>query len=251
MRSRLYKYLFLLFLGVTSLVLNACILDPFGDPPGAVTPDTTIPSTLQVTVNINEDQNASDAKSKVTLQFKTNEIKEDNYVIFTHGERVNCNGIMIALGDSPIYWVRINIPPVYTCSYLWNGVYYRIFSEPSRDKLKPELITPVGDNPSYEVRYHPDEPDRRCPIQVVASDSLQNINGLPVPDNQNIYVGPDVRSLRGTGSLVMTRTCVPRLNVNNPDDNHRVFNRVSLTYTSTATLSVTWFPPSTPVQSNS
>jgi hypothetical protein len=251
MRSRLYKHLFLLFLGVTSLVLNACILDPFGDPLSAVTPDTTIPSTLQVTVNINEDQNASDAKSQVTLQFKTNEIKEDNYVIFTHGERVNCNDRMIALGNSSRYSVRIDIPPVYTCSYRWNGMDYTIFNETSRDKLKPELKTPVGDNPNFKVWYYPDRPNLICPIQVVASDSLQNINGLPVPDNQNIYVGPDVRSLRGTGSLVMTRTCVPRLNVNNPDDNHRVFNRVSLTYTSTATLSVTWFPPSTPVQSNS
>src|SRR5207247_4575932 len=73
MRSTRFRYSIVLLLWLVPIVLNACASGS-SDPP--VTPDTTIPSTLQVTASIAEDQDASDGahgKSVITLGFSTNE----------------------------------------------------------------------------------------------------------------------------------------------------------------------------------
>ena len=97
MRSRQFIFSILIFLGLVPIILYARSAGA-ADPP--VTPDTTIPSTLQVKVTIAEDQDASDGvkgKSVITLGFSTNEIAETNTVIFTHGEWISCNGSKITL----------------------------------------------------------------------------------------------------------------------------------------------------------
>ncbi len=259
MRSTLFKYSILLYLGL-AFILNACAPGDPGDPP--VTPDTTNPSTLKVTVTINEDQNASDGKSVVTLSFRTNEIQEDNSVIFTHGERVNCNGHPMALGNAVNYSVRMNIPPVYACDYhLNNNKPALIFSVPKRSHLSPALHVPVGNSP-FIVTYNPDSVERRCALQGVASDAANNISGSSVASDGRTYTGVDVSSLNGAGNLMMIRTCMcPPSNKNldsgyhcplshgNTGDNKTVFDSINITYKSTATLYVTWVPPNTPTTS--
>ncbi len=258
MRSTLFRYSILLFLGL-AFILNACAPGDPGDPP--VTPDTTVPPTLKVTVKINEDQDASDGKSVVTLSFSSNEIKEDNSVIFTHGESVNCNGITIDLGSAASYSVRMIIPPEYTCDYhLNNKKPALIFSVPKRSHLSPVLHLSVGNNP-FIVTYNPDSVERRCPLQGVASDAANNISGPSVPSDGKTYTGVDVSSLSGLGILVMTRTCVPPQynydNHNKADDGCQcngsplTFDKLTLTYISTASDEVTWVPPNTPTISTS
>ncbi len=254
MRSTLFRYSILLLLGL-AFIINACGFDTPGDPP--VTPDTTIPSTLKVTVTITEDQEASDVKSVVTLSFSTNEIKEDNTVIFTHGESVNCNGITIDLGSAVSYSVRMNIPPVYTCDYhLNNNKPALIFSVPKRSRLSPVLHEPVGDNPNFKVTYNPDKNASDCQVKVDAIAGTSTISGDTVPENGNIYTGPDVRALSGSGNIMMTRTCVPPQynydHQNKANDGCQcngpppsTFDKINLTYTSTATYEVTWTPPNT------
>src|SRR5260370_16174504 len=49
------------------------------------------PSTLSVTMTINEDQTASDGKGSVRLQFSSIDVGSNNCVDFSHGETVTCN----------------------------------------------------------------------------------------------------------------------------------------------------------------
>ena len=247
MRSTLFRYSILLFLGL-AFILNACVPGDPGDPP--VTPDTTIPSTLKVIVTITEDQDATDGKSVVTLSFSTNEIKEDNSVIFTHRESINCNGHPIDLGSAVSYSVRMIIPPVYTCDYHLNNKSYLIFSVPKRSRLLPVLHVPVGDNPNFKVSYNPDKNAPDCTVRVDASVGASTISGDTVPENGNIYTGPDVRALSGSGNVVMTRICRPPKYIydhhNAGNDNSSIFDSLDTTYKSTASYEVTWTPPNTP-----
>lgn len=241
LRSSLSKYSLLLFLGLICLTVNACVLDAPLDPPSPVTPDTTFPSTLQVTVNIDDNQNASDGKSLVTLQFKTNEIHEDNYVIFTHGEKVNCNNHLVTLNDAVSYPIPMNKPRRYWCKYLWNSRSFPIIAVRARTRLEPKLTMPVINN-YLKISYTSDEDPHDCQIQVVASDALASVSNGYVPDQGKFYNGPDVSSLNGPGNLVMTRTCKFPLMDSNNLDNNPDFNIVNITYTSTAALVVKWSP---------
>ncbi len=264
MRSTLFRYSILLFLGL-AFILYACAPGDPGDPPIAVTPDTYIPPTLKVTVTINEDQDASDGKSMVTLSFSTNEIKEDNSVIFTHGERVNCNGIRIDLGSTASYSVRMKIPPDYKCDYHYvnqgKSELTPIFTVHVLTQLKPKLQRPVPSDSIISVSYTPDKNPPDCKVQVTANTPGGSVTGDTVKENGNIYIGPDVSSLSGPGILVMTRTCVPPQynydNHNKADDGCQcngsplTFDKLTLTYISTASDEVTWVPPNTPTISTS
>src|SRR5215469_6437537 len=96
MRSYISRFSFLLLLVLVGLVASSCVM---ADPPVSANtsnaptliqalPDTTDPPTLNVTVTIKEDQNDSDGLTAITVQFSTNEIRNQNFVQFDHGEKV-------------------------------------------------------------------------------------------------------------------------------------------------------------------
>lgn len=240
MRSIRFRFSILLILVLVPIVLNACTSGGSDPSVGLVTPDTTFPSTLKVTVNIDEDQDASDVKSEITLSFSTNEIAEGNNVIFTDGESVDCNGITVHLSNAVSYSVRIPVPRIYSCNYIWHGRSFPIIAVHKRSHLSPVLHTPVS-NP-FMVSYHPDSIQLSCPMQVVAKDAVNNIPGPTVQSDGYTYTGTgtNVSTLSGTGNILMTRTCHWFLSDGNLGDNHADFDTVDITYQSTASYEVSW-----------
>jgi hypothetical protein len=273
MRSPRMRYSILLLLALAPILLNACAFGSgSSDPP--VTPDTTIPPTLQVTASITEDQDASDGmygSSEVTLQFSTNEVTETNTVIFTHGETLYCyfnnHQRSFALGSATSYSFHVaisSLPFTYKCDYHYflNGQPKAgnifIFNSPHY-LLSPVLQRPVGNNSNFKVIYHPSNPSpnvKTCTIQVTANAPNGSVNGDTLSQDGNTYTGPDVSSLNGLGNIVMTRTCTPIHIVDGNNNSAECgcppdtkFAAVNVTYTSTASNEVSWVPPSTPSQS--
>ncbi len=169
-------------------------------------------------------------------------------MIFTHGESVSCNGKRITLGDATSYWVRIAVPSMYMCNYIWHGQSIPIIAVHNRSRLSPVLHVPVA-NP-FRVSFHPDTIQLNCPIQVVANDAANNITGPTVSSDRNTYIatGTDVSTLNGAGNIMMTRTCNWHLSDGNTGDNHADFDTVNITYQSTASYEVSWYPTSSPTQ---
>jgi hypothetical protein len=265
MRSRRFRYSILIFLGLVAIILYACSSGA-SDPP--VTPDTTIPSTLHVTVTIVEDQDASDGAngmSVITLGFSTNEIAETNTVIFTHGEWISCNGSRMTLGNATSYWFRVAIPydSLYTCNYyypqLGTATPINIFSvHAARMPLHPILVRPVPNTSVISVIYASDQSinytsdhttanSSSCTVQVTANASNGNATGNRMSQNGR-YSGLDVSSLNGAGNISMTRTCDWNRRHGNIGDNGQHFDQVNVTYKSTATFEITWVPPDSPTQ---
>src|SRR5258707_15171596 len=151
MRTSFSRYSFLLLLGFVALVLSSCAgLAAAADPPPQVTPDTTDPSTLIVMMTINDDENATDGKVGISLQFATNEIKDANYIGFTKGEEVFCNGARLVF-NAPAYTARVSaVNGHFTCDYVRNGKAYSI-SERARPLLNPHL-----DHNKLLLHYNPD-----------------------------------------------------------------------------------------------
>jgi hypothetical protein len=267
MRSKRFRYSILLFLGLAAFILNACA--PGADP---VVPDTYVPPTLQVIVTINEDQDASDGKygsSMVTLQFITNEIQGGNFVTFSNQESIKCNGINLNLGSFgssvttySVHMIIPNNPPEYYCDYYYpqdKSKPARIFTVPVLSQLMPKLQRPVASSSDIKVSYNPDnKPPHDCQVQVTANGGGQSATGNSVQEDGGMYLGPNVGSLSGPGNLVMTRTCMP------PKDNYdhhnanddagsgcqttcssSTFDKLNLTYKSTASYEVSWVPPNT------
>jgi hypothetical protein len=222
MRSTRLRYSILLFLGLAPFILYACSSGA-SDP---VTPDTTIPSTLQVSVTIAEDQDASDGQngmSVITLGFSTNEVIPPETANFINGESVSCKNNnktnSMPLGSVTSYWFRVAIPynSWYTCNYHYHlkgtPETATIFSvHAAQTPLLPVLLRPVGNNSNFKVSYHPSNTITNyhtCLVQVTANAPGGSVTGDTVPQDGNIYTGPDVGSLNGLGNIVMTRTCMP------------------------------------------
>ena len=264
MRSTRLKYTILLFLVLVSIIFYACS-SLASDP---VTPDITIPSTLQVTVSVVEDQDASDGQngmSVITLGFSTNEVIPPETAIFINEESVSCKNNnktnSLPLGNATSYWFRVNIPynSWYTCYYQYflKGQHKiaTIFSfQAPPMPLSPVFLRPVGNNSNFKVRYNPGNPNpnvNECTVQVTANAPNGNVTGIKTSQNGNTYLGEaDVGTLNGLGNIMMTRTCTP-INFNHDndaDDTGLEFAAVSVTYTSTASFEVSWYPPSSPTQ---
>lgn len=248
MPSLLPRALMVLLLGLAGYLMISCgslaAATPTIPSSGlAVTPISTAPQTLNVTIHIDEDQNASDGKAAITMRFSTTQITEDNYVQFTHGERVSCNFVSIALGNAPTYTLRVRPGTTYTCYYLWNGQSFLLTAVHARTQLLP-VLQPITTGSQFVVTYNPDASGYSCPIRVVASDGTQTVpsaGATPAAEYESgTYVGPNISSLNGQGTLMMTRTC--HFALTGPDT---AFNSVDTTYTSTTTINVTWYPPST------
>lgn len=259
------------------MLLSACALDSgASDPP--VTPDTTIPSTLRVSVMVAENQDASDGvygSSDVTVQFSTNEITTPpNTVIFTHGEEMQClfnnqRTQPIPLGGASDYRLHVrmgSIPITYECDYLYtqNGTpeSSRIFNFTNAPMLlSPLLVRPITNPASIEVSYIPGNPTplaSPCMVQATANESAPASNGGTIASvtggteqqsgsipNRSVYTkGLNISTFvsGGTGNVVMTRTCTPCKfdHHNSADDRNQVFDAVDVTYTTTASDEVTW-----------
>jgi len=241
---------------LVGLVASSCVI---ADPPVSANtstqdaptliqafPDVTDPPTLDVTVTISEGQNDSDGLTAITIQFSTNEISNPNYVQFVKGEKVMCNGVTLEFGDTA-YSARVPaVDNAYTCTYQQRGnKTFPIISVRKRTKLSPEFV-PDTSGVKFMVDYSPDKTQFRspCHIQVGASDSSQTIFGPSVlEDGNGVYTGPDRTALTGEGIVVMTRTCSFKLKQGTARDTATAFEKVTATYTSTATSEAIWFGP--------
>src|SRR5437588_12929516 len=103
MQTSISRIFPLLLLGLAALFLVTYVATRAADPPMQVTPDTTDPSTLKVAVTIDDDQNATDGKVGITMQFATDEISTPtNFIQLIPGESVSCNDTPLAF-NSPNY----------------------------------------------------------------------------------------------------------------------------------------------------
>ena len=197
-------------------------------------------------MTIDDDQNATDGKVGSTMQFATDEIKDANYIEFTKGEKVLCNGVQLMFND-PDYTARVSKANQknFRCEYMWNGGSYPIII-PVRSSLSPHLeINPTNNN---FVIDHTPEYDNSCSITVDLSDGFNTIS-TNVTNKASDKFTVAVNSLSGVGSLVMTRTCLTNLkgfHTSSDAGNTPAitpFATVSITYKSTSRLYETWEPP--------
>jgi hypothetical protein len=236
MRTNYFLPVLLLLLG--SLLLSAC--DVVGASAssslGAITPRDTSVRTLMVTIGITEDQDATDGRSTISLQFRTDAVEEDNSVRFAHREAVSCNGVTLKLNDAPTY--TLSVPQGgYTCSYtgytqgIGQLAPVTLIDVAARSRLSPH--PPSVSSTGYAIGYTADSRERACPLTADAADGVNDvIPGVAASSDLGVYDGPATSSLTGPGTIRLQRTCSWIL--------HDPFDTVSLTYQSTANVTVTW-----------
>ena len=248
MRTTFCRYYLLLLLGLVALVLSSCASVLAADPPPQVTPDTTNPSTLKVTITIDDDQNATDGKVGFTMQFATNEISDANFIQFTHGESIFCNDISLTF-NSPNYTARVTRPDsnsYFICYYKWNGRRYQFVHLKVRSLLKAPLLY-IPQNP-FDIHYTPDATLPLCPMNVTLSDNSTTINTSFTESRSGVFQ-TSVTTLSGVGSLILTRTCTTNekgiQTASDTVDPHVAIplDMVNITYKSTYRLYETWEPP--------
>ncbi len=220
------------------------------------------PSTLSVMMAINEDQTASDGKSKVTLQFSSIDVGSNNCVDFSHGETVTCNndgtGPLQFDTNKSAYVTRVGPAGDYICMYQQNSRSAPVLiTMPRGTPLLPEFS--ASNQSSLTVMYNPNTATRdpngdprlkNCPVEIDANGSQtigsQTISSAPKPDNGQ-YTIPDISGLSGQGTIVITRTCTSSTQNSNPcvcppRPTPTQFAFVKVTYKSTATLDMSWNP---------
>ena len=242
MRAK-YSFLALIVL-LMCIFLSACsgadsVLgynDPADPSPIRVTPIDTSADEMVATIQIFEDQDATDKLSVVNLQIGIDAIEEDNYAYFYHGEFVVCNGVKETMGDVPLYTFKID-PGGYTCVYRGfkrgTGLLAAVtmIDLAGRSRLLPQR--PSVSSQGYKIRYTPDPAGQACSIMAVATDASGNtVNGNPSSSADGTYTGPNTSPLTGTGEIVLKRTCSRTFQDS--------FSTVNLTYISTASVEVTW-----------
>jgi hypothetical protein len=217
--------------------------DPPADPPPiiGVTPIDTSAPTLKVMVTIDEDQDTADHMSNIIFQFRTIVIKENNFVIFDAEQRVTCNTALLKLVNVSKYTLKVprygDAQGRYQCDYVGATLGVSLppvsmFDIAARSTLSPQ---PPGVNPQgYTIRYNADPDSLACPITAEALDSTKKpIQGPSSTSNLGIYVGPATQTLKGTGEIILARTCSWTWH-------NKPFDTLTLTYQSTASVEVTW-----------
>ena len=192
-----------------------------------------------VTMLIDEYQDATDGMSNITLGFRTRAIEEDNFARFDDQEQVTCNGVTIKLHDSPSYTFKVKVAAGgYTCTYTGNApgvgqrtlAAVRLISIPARSNLSPQR--PSVNSQGYKISYRADA-NSGCSITAQAIDgSNYTVTGGSEPSTNGVYIGPNTAGLNGTGEILLTRTCSPKLSSR--------FSSLDFTYRSTASVEVTW-----------
>lgn len=238
---RIKRSILVLIVLLGCLILSACD-EGTPDPPSdasqiSVTPVRTSAGNLIVTINIDEDQDAADGMSNLTMQFKTDVIEEDNYVNFHHGEKITCNGITQQLNDTQMYTFKMpRAGAGYTCSYIGYKkadllAPVQMIAIAARSTLSPQR--PIIGSQHFKISYTPDASNRSCSIMANASDNLNDsVQGASSSSNLGVYTGPSTSSLSGQGSIMLERSCSWTL--------HNSFDTIFLTYQSTASIEVTW-----------
>ena len=161
-----------------------------------------------------------------------------------------------------------NNPPDYTCIYYYpvkgGTKSATIFTQLVLSQLLPKLQRPVPSSSDISIHYNPDQTPPNCQIQVTANSPAGSATGNSVAEDGGIYPGPNngslnVGSLSGLGNIVMTRTCLPtheNYDHQNANDDagsgcqccqskcsYSAFDKLSLTYISTASYEVSWYQP--------
>ena len=202
-------------------------------------------------MTIDDDENATDGKVGISLQFATNEINNANFIAFTKGEEVFCNGVQLIFND-PNYSARVLMPDqFFRCEYVRNGRSYLIIALNVRSILSPHL-SPNADlqNPNFDIHYNPDRTLPLCGMQVDLSDNnrISPISHTFTESRSGVYP-TQITSLSGVGSLKLIRTCGTHLKgIQTSSDtvNPRAatpFDKVDIMYISTYRLFETWEPP--------
>lgn len=233
-----YFILVLLFL-LSSILLSAC--DVIGASAsaslGGITPRDTSASTLLVTIGITEDQDATDGRSTISLQFRTAVVAEDNWVHFIHREAVTCNGVTVPLNDAPMYTMSVPRGRGYLCSYTGYTpgagqlAPVTMIDITALSKLSPQQ--PIVSSKGYTLSYAPDAPPHACSLTADATDDAgDSVAGPASASDQEVYQGPAISSLSGPGTIRLQRTCSGTF--------HHPFDTISLIYQSTAGVAVTW-----------
>ncbi len=214
------------------------------------------PATLSVMMTINEDQTASDGKSKVTLLFSSIDVGSNNCVDFSHGETVTCNndgtGPLQFDTNKSAYVTRVGPTGDYTCMYQQNSRSAPVLiTMPRGTLLRPQFLP--SNQSRLTVTYDPNSDPRlgNCPVeidatgsQIIGSQTISSASNLP--DNGQ-YTIPNISGLSGQGTIVITRTCTssaqhPNPCVCPPRPTPTQFAFVKVTYKSTATLDMSWNP---------
>src|SRR5260370_14593752 len=196
----------LLFL-LSTILLSAC--DVIGASAstslGGITPRDTSARTLMVTIGITEDQDATDGRSTITLQFRTAAVEEDNSVRFAHQEAVTCNGITLKLNNAPMYTLSV-AQGGYTCSYtgytqgIGQLTPVTMIDVAARSRLSPQ--PPSESLKGYTISYIPDSRARACPMTADATDGTNSvIAGIASSSDLGVYQGPATSSLAGPGTI--------------------------------------------------
>ena len=253
MRTSFPRNFPLLLLSFVVMILSSCAGLAAADPlPIKVTPDTTDPSTLKVTVTIDDDQNTTDEKVGITMQFATDEITDPkNYIQFMHGEEVSCNGVQLMFND-PNYTARVPRPPTgefFNCIYTRNGQSYQFMHLPARTELNPPpLLNGNLQDSNFDIHYTPDAALPPCKMNVTLRDSSMTNSNDFTESRSGVYM-TSITSLSGVGSLILTRTCFTHLKgiqtASDTVDPHAAIplDSVDITYNSTYRLYETWEPP--------
>lgn len=235
---RTHHFIPVLLILLSAILLSACSVvgASASTSLGEITPTDTSASTLMVTIGITEDQDATDGRSDITFQFRTDAVEEDNSVRFAHQEAVTCNGVTLKLNNAPMYTLSVT-QGGYTCSYTG---YTQGFGQlapvtmidvAARSRLSPQQ--PSESPKGYTISYTPDSHERACPMTADAADGANNvIPGVASPSDLGMYQGPATSSLTGTGTIRLHRICSWTL--------HGPFDMMHLTYQSAASVAVTW-----------
>ena len=248
MQALISRFFPLLLLGIAALVVGSFARALAVNPATKVIPDTTDPSTLKVTVAIDDDQNATDEKVGFTMQFATNEIAGANFIEFTHGESVSCNNTPLTF-NSPNYTARVPRPGAggfFNCIYTRNGQPYPFMHLPVRSNLMPPPLS--IQNPNFDITYIPDAALPLCPMNATLSDSSMKISD-DFMESRSGRFPTSTTALSGVGSLILTRTCMTNergiQTASDTVDSHAAnpLDSVDITYTSTYRLYETWEPP--------
>lgn len=235
---RTHHFIPVLLILLSAILLSACSVvgASASTSLGEITPIDTSARTLMVTIGITEDQDATDGRSNITFQFRTDAVEEDNSVRFAHQEAVMCNGVTLKLNSAPMYTLSVT-QGGYTCSYtgytqgIGQLAPVTMIDVAARSRLSPQQ--PSESPKGYTISYTPDSHERACPMTADAADGANNvIPGVASSSDLGMYQGPATSSLTGTGTILLHRTCSWTL--------HDPFNTMSLTYQSMASVAVTW-----------
>lgn len=188
----------------------------------------TAPQLLDVKVTINEDQNASDGKVQIIVQFSASNLRNTNDVQLLDKEMITCNNVPLSYNTDMFSYTAsiLSTSNNYNCTYVSKGRRADI-SVPIQSQLAPTFSI---SHTKLVVNYVAGN-SRACRVQVDALDNVHTINGPSQPDTGQ-YTNLNIQDLSGAGKLRITRLCTT---IEAP-----AFHASTVAYQATRTVDVTW-----------